>query len=623
MTIVVGMAVVTGQQAAAQSGCGEPIKPSQEGQYNKAVAEYERGHYIKSNEMLKKLLKKNPRSADIYFYLGLCAVQRDYNPGAIRRYFTKLAEICEDYPDARAHFYEGVVKYSDDAYEEAVACFNRYFEIANRETDRAAYTALYAEASNYLHWSQFLAEAYRNQVPFNPIPIIGVSSREDEILPYITLDGKECYYMRNVPVEKPVTFYERTIKETRPMMCVSRWKDTTYSEGDVLQWPFNQGLGEGGITMTADGRKIYCSANHRDGSGYNNIDIYRSELRGGKWTPLEAETAMVNGNRSWESQPSVSADGQYLYFASNRPGGYGGTDIWRCRRLKNGTWGRAENLGPSVNTAGNEKCPFIHADGKTLYFASNGWQGFGGYDLYFININDTYLQRPTNMGLPINGEKDDISLGVTTDGKQGYYAGRRTEGPTIGGIDIYRFDLYPSAQPEAMSHSTGQLKDKEGKAVGGEVTVIRAKSDNGQYEADSIDGSFAVVLSEEEDNLIVANSAGYLPAIVHAPASEVRRGKYRRMMISMTALERHTTVDLDEWVPDTTQVTLPSTLTKVLDILSGYLLDNPLLHATIEGRNGKLAKAIYDYFTMTCKMRPDRLTHQSGGRTRIVIDKPR
>jgi Tol biopolymer transport system component len=156
-----------------------------------------------------------------------------------------------------------------------------------------------------------------------------------------------------------------------------------------LPAPFNSGDPEGGVSLTADGRELYFSI-IRTVAGYANSDVYCVRRVDGVWQQPDALGPQVNGDRTWESQPTVSPDGRTLIFASNRKGGQGGIDLWRCHRLKNGDWSRAENLGPAVNTAGNERLPFIHADSKTLYFASNGWQGFGGYDMYFINLTDTY-----------------------------------------------------------------------------------------------------------------------------------------------------------------------------------------------------------------------------------------
>lgn len=580
---------------------------------------FEKGHYLESNELLKKLVSKNPRSADVYFYLGLCAAKRDDNPAAIRRYFTKLNTICPDYPDPRAHFYMGVIYYSDDRFDEAVDCFNRFFDGVNvmvpsdEETPsqaaaRQEATALYEEASNYLYWSQFLAEAYRNQPPFNPHVVLGVSSRHSEQMPYMTVDGKSMYYLRQVPEGKEYSYYSKTHEEKVVRLCVSRWKDTTFSEGDVMEAPFNQSVGEGGVTLTADNRILYYSVLRPDRKGYANVDIFCSRLKDGRWTPIENAGTNVNGDHSWESQPSITPDGQFLYFASNRPGGLGGTDIWRCRRLPNGTWSRAENLGPSVNTSGNEKSPFIHADGKTLYFASNGWQGFGGYDMYFININDTYLQRPTNMGLPINTEKDDICFGVTTGGSQAYFAGLPTTSVGVGESDVFLFDLYPAARPEPMRCLQGRLTTADGAPLGGSVTVSRQEANDAVYLSDSTDGRFSLVLSERADNVVAASAEGYMPQVRFVPHAQVRRGVSSDLLrFALQPLEQGGKYPLGGFPlrPSSPE------FERMLDVYADFLIAHPQINIRIEAPKTVDAKPIYDYL-LSRKLRPERLSFHGG-----------
>ena len=195
-----------------------------------------------------------------------------------------------------------------------------------------------------------------------------------------------------------------------------------------------------------------------------------------------------------------------------------------CRRLANGDWSRAENLGPAVNTAGNEKQPFIHPDGKTLYFASNGWQGFGGYDMYFINLTDTYLQRPTNLGLPINSEDDDICFNVTTDGKHGYFAGKSTEWPGVGGNDIFSFELYPAAQPEEMSIISGKaIMGSDNVNLSGTINVLRDKAEADRYYYGRNDDEYAIALSAKGNNTVIVNADNYLPRVVCGNAAQVRR----------------------------------------------------------------------------------------------------
>lgn len=430
--------------ASAQDACTYTFKGNEKSNFEKGVKEYEAGHYAAATVLLRKVSSKHPKAAEPYFYLGIMAAEENRNPAAIRRYFSKLEELCPEHPDARVAFYQGIIDYTDEKYEQAVIHFNRYFEITNA-TNNPDYVKLYEEASNYLYWSEFLSEAMLNPVPFNPVLVVGVSSKSDEFLPYQTWDGQYYYYLRQISTTKQKTYYGKMFETYEPRLCMSKRKGNGFTAGEQLPSPFNQGIVEGGVTLTADNSLLYYSIQTKD-----NFDIYFSECKGGVWQPTQSAGLNVNKAKSWDSQPSISPDGQFLYFASNREGGYGGTDIWYCRRLPNGDWSRAENLGPRVNTAGNEKCPFIHADGKTLYFASNGWQGFGGYDMYFINLNDNYVKLPTNMGMPINGDGDDICFGITADGKSGYYADKAKENNGVGGYDVFSFELYPDARPEGM-----------------------------------------------------------------------------------------------------------------------------------------------------------------------------
>ena len=464
------LAMMATAALAQDDGCYPHFKGSDKSDFEKGVEAYNNKRYQQCLTLMRKVSDKNRTAADPYFYMGISSVKSGGKPATIRNYFTRLFKCCPEYPNALAYYYMGVVHYTYKQYGEAVEQLNRYFDIANQQPN-PAYDAVYEEASSYLYWSEFLAEAEQNQAPFFPAVVRGASSKEDEYLPYLTHDGSEYYFLRRVPASPQKSFYSRELEDKVMRLYVSRRKDTSFSAGEPMAAPFNVTGEEGNVTMTADNRLLYYSVLRRD-AGYDNCDIWWSERRDGKWQPLQNAGRNVNGERTWESQPSITPDGQYLYFASNRQGGYGGTDIWYCRRLPNGDWSRAENMGPAVNTAGNEKSPFIHADGKTLYFSSNGWQGFGGYDLYFINVTDTYLQRPTNMGLPINSEDDDICLGVTSDGKYGYFAGKSTEWTGVGGTDIFMFELYPSAQPEEMSIVEGVLRSSDGKALDGPTATL-------------------------------------------------------------------------------------------------------------------------------------------------------
>ncbi len=534
------------------------VKPADNKLYEQALSEYGQKHYREAAMQLRKVASRNPKAADPQFWLGMTAVKDGFNVTALRRYFSRCVEIDPEYPHPLAHYYMGLIHYTDDRYDEAVSALERYFRLAEGNNDKAV-TAVYEEASNYLYWSRFLAEAVLNKAPFDPQRVAGVSSTHNEMLPYLSLDGQTFYYLREMPASTERTFYSRELERKQWRLYSSkRMNDTAFSKGVELPPPFNSGDPEGSVSITADGTELYYSVIHNNG-GYANSDIYCVRRVDGRWQQPESCGPQVNGDRTWESQPTISPDGRTLIFASNRKGGVGGIDLWRCRRLRNGDWSRPENLGSAINTAGNEKCPFLAADGHTLYFLSNGWQGFGGYDVYFANLNDPYGNRPTNLGLPINSEGDELSFGVTADGRKAYFGGR-TEASRSS--DILMFDLYPAARPEPMRLCRIHMEPAHRDTV--------------------------LMLSEQYSEAVVFD--GPLPVILCGKARELDKK-------TVAAADSVVAMNLAE----------PT----VIDALAAWLIEHPRVHLSIESPKAADAKSTLEALKGK-GLRAERFTARGG-----------
>ena len=551
------------------------VNAKDQGTYNKALEEYRQKHYHEASKGLRTVAQRNPKAADPQFWLGMTSVRNGFNTTGIRKYFTKCIELCPNYPNALAHYYMGVILYTDERYEEATAELDTYFLLANN-CDDAEQTAVYDEASVYLHWSKFLAEAVLHMAPFDPEPLAGVSSKRNENLPFITHDGSRCYYLREVPVRKDHTsFYTTSMEKTVWKLYYSDWKDSAFGAGVEMPVPFNQGDAEGGVSVTADGQTLFFSRITYNG-GYANCDLFQGVWENGKWK-VERLGNGINGEKSWESQPSVSADGQWLYFASNRKGGVGGSDLWRCHRLKNGDWSRPENLGARVNTTGNEKFPFLHADGHTLYFVSDGWQGFGGYDIYFIDLAEGGEARPTNLGLPINTENDELSFGVTADGTRAYFPGRLKSSRSR---EVLIFDLYPAARPESMRCCHAEVESSGHKKTRHETFMISNSKPT------------AITFAEE----------GLMPAIVCATGKTWREGTTISLDDSLSMLD----------IKPLSGSRLSEHDEKLLDAWASWLIEHPRVHVAVESPKYTDAKAVYDYLVQKKKLRPERLAYRGG-----------
>lgn len=608
---------------SAQSVCEVEMSKKNYKEYNKALAMFEKGMYTGSSNILRKIVQEEPEVAEPYFVLGLIAAQKE-NLSGMNRNFGKVMELCPDFPDARLHYYMGVINYSYEKYEEAAINFDNFFALSEESFDNK-YDSYLEEAETYAYWSRVLSKAYLNPVPFEPRYIEGVSTEANEYLAYQTVDGTRMYYTRDVVKhEDNSSFYKQELETKVPMIIEStRNKNGKFDKGRRMPPPFNLGKNEGTFTMTADNKLLYFSITERGANNYQNCDIYYSEYKDGEWSEPQNAGINVNTPTTWESMPSITPDGKYLYFASNRQGSYGGTDIWRVRRLPNGDWSRAENMGPGINTEDNERSPFIHPDGVSLYFSSNGWEGLGGYDMYYTRINDSRMQKPINFGHPINTESDEFYFGVSTDGNKAYFSSNRYSGK--GGMDIFEFDLYPSIKPQKVLIIKGKVVDENNNPIGGELELfVAGAKEKAIYRIDESEGTFTAVLNTKNDYILIAKREGYsfssilFPQKNNIPSDSV-------LMMQILPIEVGGSYQINDIVFENNSYELTEHSKLVMNAFIQFLRENPTVHANIEGytdnvgndeSNLKLseerAKSVYDYL-IDNRIRPDRIQYKGYG----------
>jgi hypothetical protein len=202
-------------------------------------------------------------------------------------------------------------------------------------------------------------------------------------------------------------------------------------------------------------------------------------------------------------------DGDVLIFSSDRPGGMGGKDLYRVRRLPNGEWSLPRNLGPTINTSHDEDAPFLSADGQTLYFASNGHLTMGGYDLFRSEVIEPDVwSTPSNLGYPLNTVEDDIYLTLDASGTEGYFSSARLGG--FGGMDLYRVRFVERAKQFIVVHS--EAMDPSGAPVPATITVLDQQSQQiqGIYNAHGQTGKFILVLNPLVNYKLFVEAQGFL-----------------------------------------------------------------------------------------------------------------
>ncbi len=446
-----------------------------------------------------------------------------------------------------------------------------------------------AATHQMLKGTEFALEQLQHPQAFDPEPMPDqVNKFPLQFFPALTVDGKTLIFTGRQGNDP---------RDLEDLYIVRKNEQGIWSEpaplSDVINTEYNEGTG----SISADGRTlIFTSCQGR--RSYGRCDLYITYKSGDSWSEPQNLGAAVN-SKFWESQASLSADGRTLYFVSDRPGGKGGRDIWVSRRNSAGQWTAAENVGTPVNTVGEEMSPFIHANGQTLYFSSNGHVGMGGYDLFMTeNEEDSSWQQPRNLGYPINTHEDQFSLFVTADGTKGYYTHEvARNGEPISG-KIYQFTLPESAQVRnRSSYVSGRVFDADTKKpIGAEVQLFNLNSQQleQQVEADSASGLYYMVLTEGAPYALYVNHPGYLFKSLSFEIAEAETLKPVNLDVYLDPIRAGMITRLSNIFFDTDKHEVkPKSETELLRVVQ-FLEQNPEVRIEIGGHTDDVGNVAYN-----------------------------
>ena len=404
--------------------------------YDEGIREAQSGNFLLAIGFYERALKE----ADVFIDARLMMAGAYMELGDFERaetHFEAALALSRQYQPG-AWYVLAKAEWEQDKFEEAAAHLQEYLDEAPMEAK------LREKAQLLLESSRFAADAVKNPVPFNPQSVgEGINSADDEYLPALTADGNTMIFTRLENDDE--NFY---ISERQNGV----WQQALPLNG--VNTPDN----EGAESISPDGSwLVFTACDRRNDGSQGSCDLYWSQLKGGVWTKPVPFSSTINSPH-WDAQPCISADGKTLFFSSSRPGGFGQYDLWQTTRMPNGKWTTPRNLGPTVNTAGKEQTPYLHPDGKTLYFTSDGHPGMGDNDLYLTRrLNDTTWTKPRNLGYPINTKKSEGTLTVSLDGKTAYFAAVRPDGN--GKNDIYAFDLPENDRPDPATYVRAKVTD--------------------------------------------------------------------------------------------------------------------------------------------------------------------
>jgi len=605
--------------------CEQEVEEIAKTQLPRALKAWRTGNYREAERYLKKAVRLDENYADALYLYGDLSVKSMRLPQA-EALWLKVLEICPDYKP-ELNYFLGSILLENGKREKAIELFNAF--LTNPERDRG----YDKEVKNALNEAKLLEKLLGNPVEFDPEPVQRVSTTEDEYLATISPDQQTIYFTRRSKKVNRRDGPAAKVRLVEEFSAAERQEDGTFEKGAPLPSPFNQNYNEGGPSITADNTELYFTV-CEDLNGYKNCDIYYSEKdEYGYWYSPRSVGDHINRRDSWESQASVSANGDALYFASNREGGKGGLDIYRCIRLEDGSWSRPKNLGSAVNTNGDEKTPFIHSDSQTLYFTSNGHQGLGGFDIFYAKANDTVWSKPNNIGYPINSKEDDLGLFVSLDGKTAYFASNKLRTGT--GWDLYQFSLPEFARPETVALISGQLSsdDDEGSFDEAnleiknlktkEITKIRVDKQTGRY-------ARVVKMNPREDLIVTVKKKGASFSSKYIKAEEMVKNPVVNAPLEVSKLEIGREYRLNDINFPSNSYALNQESKSIIDEFIIFLEDNPGLRADIQGHTDNVgdassnlilsqnrAKTVYDYVVQN-GINPSRLSHHGFGETKPI-----
>lgn len=584
--------------------------------FEKAYSSFKGRRYQLAIDYLEDAIKKDARFIEAHL---LKAEISDYNsdfPNVISSYKT-IYEI-DSFFNPFIAYKLSLVHYRIGKYSEA----KRYIDFFCNNTDTVKYNKKYniSKLRSNIYFSE---EAVKHPVDFQPINIgSGINTHFDEYWPSLSADEEVLVFTRQIPINP--NNYSRNQSSMHEDLFISYRDPATgnFEKSYPLPGNVNTLLNEGAQCISADGKTcIITCCNRPDGLG--KCDLYIMFLQNNKWTEPQ-NMRSVNTNY-WESNPSLTADGKYLYFASGgRPQGYGKTDIWRIEIDKEGNAvSKAENLGNIINTPEDELSPFIHPDGKTLYFASEGHVGLGDLDLYYSKLDDNgQWSKPVNLGYPINTHGEERSLIVNAKGNIALFAS------TAGGnnLDIFYFQIPEAIKPTTVTYVKGFIYDiTTNKRLEAKCEMIELETGKKITEiiSDASTGEYMVCLPINKDYAFNVDKKGYLFYSENFSLTQAKEPEQAQIInIPLTPLNDGVVVVLKNIFFDFNSYELLTTSFPELNRIVEYMTDNPQLKIEIGGHTDNIgtkqfnktlsenrAKAVYNYL-ISKNIDKSRLTYK-------------
>ena len=582
--------------------------------YEEAIKNFELRNYNQAETFLKLALKFDNTFSEAYYLLGGVYAMNNDTQQLLSTLTLAVTNCAEKTP--WVYYKLAYEQYDNGLYEDAFKNLQILQQKKLNPQESISFQELFTACKNAI-------DLKSKPVNFNPTNMgSAINTIYDDFHPAITVDEETFIITSNIPLNQ---------MNKQEDMFYSYKNGTIWSQRQVFPKPITTLSNEGAQSISADGRTMIFTACGMAG-GMGSCDIYISYKVGNQWLKPKNIGAPIN-TKNWETQPSLSADGRTLFFVSNRPGGYGKKDIWVSTLSDTNTWSKPINLGPQINTKDEEESPFIHADGTTLYFSSDGHMGMGKKDLFATTkLTDSTWSTPKNLGYPLNTQDNESHIIINAEGTKGYFASNRYG--STGGIDIYEFNIDKSfpVRPNPVTYIKGVVFDA--KNIDKKLPAFIDLSDviTGEifYEhiADNYTGEFIVPFAENQMYALSISYPGYLFYSENVNLAKVKK----QLSIPLQPIQVGNTVVLNNVFFDTDSYELkPESKVELLTIVS-FLKNNPNVCFEIGGHTDNTgnkqhnitlsenrAKAVFTYLTNNGVV-ASRLTYKGYADTKPVVE---
>lgn len=469
----------------------------------KADNAFDFGDYLKAMQLYKSLYHLDSLGSELNYKLGVCHYEiKKFRDGS-KKYFERVS--ADQFPETR--YYLGRLYHLESEFDKALSQFHEYLRhIEDREHSKKEIEDLMEKCHT---------AALFQSSPDKSVVIENLGN---------TINTEYAEYAPLIPAEENFLIFTSRRKNfvyqgLDPLgdyfedIYVSQKSDSGWLAPTLLDTSINKQYHDAATGLSADGEKLltyHTSPDHIHGH------IYESKLKDGAWTAPEILNANVNSENFIETSACYSPDGEMIFFSSNRPGGYGGKDLYSVKKLPNGQWAMPFNLGPTINTEYNEDAPFVHPSDNVLFFSSEGHKNMGGYDVFKSKYDEREkFTIPENLRFPVNTVDDDIFFVLNTDASKGYFSSKREGG--IGSYDIYSVFFEENNIP--LSVYNIHVRDEENniiKEVEVRLTDKEQKAIVGEYRSNKESGKVLIISKPDRVYRVTVEAKGYEPLILNS-----------------------------------------------------------------------------------------------------------